>query len=181
MAVRSLDISVLYELHRDSLLYFFVRRTADPDTALDLWSETFAEATLAAPRFRGRSDEEAAGWLFGIARNLLARYYRQGQAETRAMRRLGIERPELSPDLQEEIVRRSGLRQLRRDLAVAADDLSVELRSAVMLRVVDELPYPEVAARLAISEPAARARVSRGLRALHAALDPERVNEAMST
>ena len=44
-------------------------------------------------------------------------------------------------------------------------------RSAVELRVVRELPYPDVADRLGISEQAARARVSRALRALGSALD----------
>ena len=39
------------------------------------------------------------------------------------------------------------------------------------LRVVDELGYPAIATRLGISEQAARARVSRGLRALAGALD----------
>ena len=38
------------------------------------------------------------------------------------------------------------------------------------MRVVDDLPYEEVARRLGVSEPTARARVSRGLRALQGAL-----------
>jgi RNA polymerase sigma-70 factor (ECF subfamily) len=48
----------------------------------------------------------------------------------------------------------------------------------VRLRVVDELPYPDVAARLGISEQAARARVSRALRALAGALDDLRPEPA---
>jgi DNA-directed RNA polymerase specialized sigma24 family protein len=49
------------------------------------------------------------------------------------------------------------------------------------MRVVDELPYATVASRLAISEPAARARVSRGLRALGAALDHLEMKEAFQS
>jgi RNA polymerase sigma-70 factor (ECF subfamily) len=41
----------------------------------------------------------------------------------------------------------------------------------VRLRVVDELGYAAIASRLGISEQTARARVSRGLRALAAAVD----------
>ena len=39
-------------------------------------------------------------------------------------------------------------------------------RQALWLRVVDERPYVEVAARLGITEQAARMRVSRALRAI---------------
>ena len=39
-----LDVEALYARHRDGLLSFFVRRTADVDAALDLWAETFAQA-----------------------------------------------------------------------------------------------------------------------------------------
>jgi RNA polymerase sigma-70 factor (ECF subfamily) len=53
----------------------------------------------------------------------------------------------------------------------ALADLGAEQREAVRLRAVDELGYPAIARRLGISEQAARARVSRGLRALAAALD----------
>ena len=41
----------------------------------------------------GATEDEAAPWLFGIARNQLARYYRRGTIERRALRRLQLERP----------------------------------------------------------------------------------------
>jgi DNA-directed RNA polymerase specialized sigma24 family protein len=59
-------------------------------------------------------------------------------------------------------------------LAGALEDLSPQQRDAVRLRVVDELAYPVVAARLGITEQAARARVSRALRVLAVALEPAR-------
>lgn len=171
MSSASLDIATLYERHADDLLVFLVRRTADVEVALDLWAETFAQALAGRSRYRGRSDAEAAGWLWTIARKRLAMYFRKGRAERRALERLGLERPELDPLIEEEIARRAGLGELRRELAVAIAALSEETRIAVRLRVVDELPYADVAARLSISEPAARSRVSRGLRALGDALD----------
>lgn len=63
----------------------------------------------------------------------------------------------------------------------ALAQLSPAVRSAVQLRVVDELDYPIVAQRLGISEQAARARVSRGPAALAALLDTSTVNEAVRT
>ncbi len=51
--------------------------------------------------------------------------------------------------------------------------LTDEHREALQLRVVEQLPYDDIAERLAITEPAARARVSRGLRTIGRALDPK--------
>ena len=48
---------------------------------------------------------------------------------------------------------------------------SAPQREALPLRVVDELPYTDVADSLGISQQAARARVARGLKTLAAALD----------
>lgn len=174
-----LDISELYATHREPLLVFFVRRTADVQIAVDLWSETFAQAVASQRRYRGSTEEEATAWLYTIARRQLTRYYRKGAAERGALRRLGVERPEAGPELEAEIVRLSGLQDIRRELREAVAALSAETREAVQLRVLDELSYPEVAERLDISEQAARARVSRGLRTLGDLLDRTAALEAM--
>jgi RNA polymerase sigma-70 factor (ECF subfamily) len=174
-----LDIAELYSRHGDELLVFFVRRTADLEVALDLWAETFAQALASRGRFRGPGDDEAAAWVYAIARHQLGRYYRRGRAERRAMTRMGIERPLLDPETEAQIIRRAGLRELRAELALAVAALSCEVRDAITLRVVDELPYSVVAEQLAISEQAARARVSRGLRRLGRALDTNAIAEAL--
>jgi RNA polymerase sigma-70 factor (ECF subfamily) len=48
------------------------------------------------------------------------------------------------------------------------DALPQDQREAVRLRVLDERTYAEISQRLGVSEQTARARVSRGLRALRA-------------
>jgi RNA polymerase sigma factor (sigma-70 family) len=179
MTDRRLDIAALYARHCDELLVFLMRRTRDAEVALDLWGETFAQALASRRRYRGHSDEEAAAWLFSIARRQLARYYRRGGAERRAMKRLHIERPPLNPEIEAELIRRAGLDDLRQALTEAVATLPVDAREAIGLRILDELPYPDVAARLAISEQAARMRVSRGLRALARVLDTHTTTEAL--
>jgi RNA polymerase sigma-70 factor (ECF subfamily) len=173
-----LDVEALYDRHREPLLLFMARRTADPQVALDLWAETFARAAAGRARFRGSTEEERAAWLYGIARRQLALYYRRGRSERRALDRLKLERPAADPGVLAEIERRAGLAELRSDLAVALARLSPAVRDAVALRVVEELPYPDVSRRLGISEPAARARVSRGLAALADLLDAPMTQEA---
>ena len=176
-----MDVDALYARHRDALLVFLVRRTADTEVALDLWAETFAQAVASRRRYRGTTEAEAAASLYTIAKRQLALYYRRGKAEQRAMAKLGLERPPASDALIAEIEQRAGLEDVRRELGEALGTLSENVRDAIQLRVVDELPYAEVARSLRISEPAARARVSRGLAALADLLDPTAIREATAT
>lgn len=161
-----------YEHHAEPLLVFFTRRVFQPDVAFDLTAETFAQAFASRHRFRGRLDAEAAGWLYAIARHQLAAYLRRGKIERRALEALGIEVPTLSEDEYERVERLVGLPDLRAGVADGLARISTDHREALELRIVHELPYPQVARRLGVSEQTARARVSRGLRALAKAVDP---------
>jgi RNA polymerase sigma factor (sigma-70 family) len=181
MVGHRLDIGALYARHRDDLLAFFVRRTSDPEVALDLWGETFAQALAGRRRYRGNSEEEAGAWLFGIARRQLARYYRRGSAERRAMTRLGIERPMAGSDTEVEMLRRAGFDDVRQIVAAALARLPEDTREAVTLRIVDELSYHDLADQLAITEQAARMRVSRGMQALGRLLDTRTITGAFET
>jgi RNA polymerase sigma-70 factor, ECF subfamily len=145
---------------------WFLRHTSEESTALDLTAETFAQAWLAVRRFEDQADGSGAPWLFGIARNLLRQYYKHDRIETAARRRLGI--PLAFADCEEfdavdERLRAGSLAPALRD-AVGA--LPAEQRRALVLRVVEQLDYAEIAGRLGISQNAARLRVSRALRAL---------------
>jgi RNA polymerase sigma-70 factor, ECF subfamily len=105
-------------------------------------------------------------WLYRIAKRQLARYFKKGRAEREASERLGLERPDLDRETTQQIEQLAELDDLRAALRAEVSGLSPAHRDAVQLRVVEDLPYPEVARRLAISEAAARARVSRALRFL---------------
>lgn len=160
-----------YDIHADSLLAYLARRVYDADTALDLLSETFAQAYAGRGRFRGTTEEAAAAWLYKIAKRQVARYFRKGAAEQRALARLGIEPAELDEEQRERVEELADLQALRVTVRMELERLSAGERDALDLKVVRQLSYPEVAARLGISEEAARARVSRGLRALASAMD----------
>jgi RNA polymerase sigma factor (sigma-70 family) len=160
-----------YAAHSPQLLAFFARRTFDVEAARDLTAETFAQAFEHRRRFRGLTDVEARGWLYGIARHQLSRYARNGVVERRAVNRLGIQLPTVSEDDYERIVELAGLAQLRDRVAAAFDELSDDQRDALRLRVVDGRPYFEVAQTMGISEQTARARVSRALGRLADALE----------
>jgi len=163
--------AAFYDSNAERVLIFFARRCADAEVAADLTAETFAKAYAGRFGYRGRSDGEAEAWLFGIARNLLADYQRRGVTEREAIERLGIDVPALSQEEHARVEELAGMAAIRTVVAQRFDRLSAEQREAVRLRVIEEVGYPEIARRLEISEDAARARVSRGLKQLAVHLD----------
>jgi RNA polymerase sigma-70 factor (ECF subfamily) len=170
-------LAALYERHARSLLVFLTRRTFDAEVALDLLGETFAQAVLSRRRFRGADEATAKAWLFGIARNQLARYFKRGAVERRALQRLRLEPPSAPEAELARVEETAGLGELRAALREELSALSADHREAIRLRVLEELPYPQIAGRLGVSEQTVRARVSRGLRALAASLDRAALEE----
>ena len=156
-----------YREHEDAVLGFFLRRTSSPELAADLTAETFARALAGRDRFDPQRGEPGA-WLFGIARNLLARSLEQSRVEDHARRRLGMERLPLDDDAVARIEALDELPALEHFAELPADQ-----RAAVAGRVISEESYAEMAGRLQCSESVIRKRVSRGLRALRTRLEAE--------
>jgi RNA polymerase sigma factor (sigma-70 family) len=173
--------SRLYERENRTVARFFARRVLDGQTALDLTAETFAQGFLSRKRFRGRSEAEQGAWLMVIAQRQLSRYWRKGKAERKALQRLGLEPPEADANDLEALERLAGQAILRRELVAAVAELNADQREALELRIIEDAPYAEIATRLGISEPTARARVSRALRTLSRTIDLDALYEEMST
>jgi RNA polymerase sigma-70 factor (ECF subfamily) len=170
MKLDATSLGELFEAEGPRLLAFVTRRTFDAEQALDVVGEVFAVAFERRGKFRGSTREEAVAWLYWICRTQLNHQFRRRGAERRALTRLGVDRPVMGEDERRRVEELAGLAELR---AVVADELQRlpgDQREAVRLRVVDELDYEEVAGRLGISQQTARARVSRGLRALSEAI-----------
>jgi RNA polymerase sigma factor (sigma-70 family) len=152
------------------MLGFFMRATGRPELAADLTAETFARALESIAAFdesRGRSDQ----WLFGIARNVLAASYRQGQVEATARARLGIPPLILDDHAAATIARLSAADD---SATVALATLPATQRQAIEQHVLNERDYPEIAGELRCSEALVRKRVSRGLHALRTRLAGQR-------
>jgi RNA polymerase sigma-70 factor (ECF subfamily) len=143
----------------------------DTDAAAELWAECWAAAFENWQSCRSETDAQAEAWVFGIARNQLAAYYRTGAVESRAMQRLEWSVPTVDAVLDEELERVIDREALRAAFAQALGTLPPMRRLAVRLRVIDGLDYSEVALRLGCSEQAARAHVSRGLKRLADVVD----------
>jgi len=174
LIVRSRDepeaFGVLFERHAQTLLGYFARRTLDPEAAAELVAETFAQAFASRRRFRDRG-LGATGWLYGIARHQLSRFFRNGTVDKRARRRLGMPERDVSSQDYERIEELIDFERIGRAIAQAFALLSEEQRDALTLRVIEGRPYQEVAEALRCTEETARARVSRGLKRLATTID----------
>ncbi len=159
-----------YDRHVASIVRFFYRRTSCVETSADLTAETFAAAFVSRRRYRD-TGTPALAWLMTIANRQLSHYVRRRKVADRYRRRLDIGRVELTPEDYERVETLADLSGLRQELADAMAALPVSQLDAVRYRIVDQLPYGEVAARLGCSEGAARVRVSRGLRTLAGRLE----------
>jgi RNA polymerase sigma-70 factor, ECF subfamily len=163
-------LTELYDLYAEEILAFLVRRTCDPEVAVDVLAETFAVAFEKRKRFRGGDDQTARAWIYTIARRQLADYFRSERAKLRALNRLGVQRRSLTEPEYERIEELAGTRALRELVAGEISRLPEDQREAVRLRVICEQTYESIAGLLGISQDTARARVSRGVRTLRAAV-----------
>lgn len=160
--------AAFYDRYETSVVGYFTRRTGDPEVASDLTAEVFAAALGAAHRYRPETPT-AAGWLFTIARNTLAKSVRRGRVEAKARRRIGISAAVAFTSEELERV----------ESAACADGWAIELleqlpaeqRQAVRARILEERSYPDIAGELETSELVIRKRVSRGLSNLRAELE----------
>jgi RNA polymerase sigma factor (sigma-70 family) len=161
---------VLYERVAPGILRYFVARVRDAEVAADLLAETFAVAYERRRRFRNVGRPGAA-WIYGIARNELSHYFRHKRVDDRAVQALGLIVPRLDDESIAAIEALAGVDAPELQLGGAMERMTDAEREAVELRVVQELDYDEIAARLGCSQGSARTRVHRGLARLTSLLE----------
>lgn len=162
------DFGAFYRRHEEEVLGYFLRRTAQTDVTADLTAETFARALAGRANFDSELGE-AAAWLFGIARHVLARSLERGRVEDNVRRRLAMEPLVLDDNVL------ASIEEVETGPALTAlGELPRGQRDAVRSRVIDDREYDEMAAELRCSPGLARQRVSRGLRAIQAQLKENR-------
>jgi RNA polymerase sigma factor (sigma-70 family) len=147
--------------HSDALAAWLRAELRDEGAAGELLAETLSEAWFSRGRFRDPGDGDARAWLFGIAKNLVRRLYRDRAIERRARLRLRLPVPE--EDAAAVLDRVAAAQS-----AVPLDGLPEEQRRALELRVLEDLDYAEIAERLDLTPEGARTRVFRALGTLRA-------------
>ena len=160
----------IYARHAVAIHRWLRGRVGEP-AATDLTAETFAAAWQARKRFRTDEADSVAPWLYGIALNQYRSYPAREPRRDTARARLGMPQTYAGAIEIEEADDRLSAEQARRELRNALGDLSAEQRRALELRVLDDLRFAEIAEQMSTSEPTARMRVMRALRALRSGMD----------
>ncbi len=154
---------VLYERRHELVLAFLLKRTRNPEAAMDLMAETFAAALLALADRPPDIDGSAAPWLLAIARNAMVDSFRRGTVESAARSRLALEPVPIDDSDIDRVLQMAA----ETDLLIAlADELPPDQFEAVRAHVLDEQGYGQLAQRLQCSEAVVRKRVSRAIAAL---------------
>ncbi|SRR6266849_10773457 len=146
---------VLFCQHQCEVFRWIMRIVRNTATAEDLTVEAFWRVYRAHARFDPATGS-FCGWLRRIATNVAIDHLRRSRTEVPLQDDLPAVAP-LHPAEQAE---------MRRQIFCALGKLSPNLRGAVLLALVEEEPYEEIAQALGISVNAVKVRVFRGVRIL---------------
>jgi RNA polymerase sigma-70 factor (ECF subfamily) len=130
------------------------------DEAEDLTQDIFLKIFKALNTFDRRANFQT--WIISISRNLCIDHYRSVRKERQTMAR-DVDMTDLQPASSERgpyaVAEHQDLRAL---LRIALETLPTTLRTAVVLRDLQELSYQEIADRLRLPEGTVKSRINRG-------------------
>ncbi len=140
-----------------NVAYKFVGRH---DLAEDLTQDVFLKLYKSLDTFDRRANFQT--WLISVSRNLCIDHYRSVRKERETINR-DVDASELAPVSHDPA---ADARLEQRDRVVllrhALERLAPTLRTAVMLRDIQELSYQEIADRLRLPEGTVKSRINRG-------------------
>jgi RNA polymerase sigma-70 factor (ECF subfamily) len=140
-----------------NVAYKFV---AKHDEAEDLTQDIFLKIFKALKTFDRRANFQT--WIISISRNLCIDHYRSVRKERQTIAR-DVDSSELQPATPDRGPYAQAEHQdLRAQLRQALETLPVTLRTAVVLRDLQELSYQEIADRLGLPEGTVKSRINRG-------------------
>lgn len=156
--MREISIETLWnEMH--SRLYRFIRRRApDGDDAEDILQDVFVR--IHAHMDSLKSLERLESWIYQIARNCIADYYRRNRPQAEILE-LPVEQQFLPENANERIA--PAIRQ-------TVEELPEPYRQALLLTEYEGLNQRELAERLGISVSGAKSRVQRARQKIKDAL-----------
>lgn len=149
----AVPLAAVWREHRVRLRAYVARRVRDADAVDDIVQDIYVKAHTGLHTLR--SEQRLAPWLYRIAANAIADYFR-------ALRPTD----ELPEDLPAPERERDCTAELARCVAPFLAGLPETYRSALQLSEIDGLPQREVAERLGLSVSGAKSRVQRGRKLL---------------
>jgi RNA polymerase sigma-70 factor, ECF subfamily len=164
------DFDRLYAAHRQTLHAYVLGRTGDAELALDLLQDVFVRAWRNMDSLVGLPIERQRAWLVSVARNLVIDHYR-AQATRRSARdvlaREAALRDASAVGAEDEALEHQQLEQL--DAAIWR--LPEELRTVLLLQVLDGRNSTEIGEALDRPPGTVRYQLAQARRRLALALD----------
>jgi RNA polymerase sigma-70 factor (ECF subfamily) len=156
--------------HQPRVKRFLSRHTQQLEDAADLTQETFVQAYLKLPNWRGKA--KFSTWLIGIALNL-ARNHANRSPNLRHVHGAFSENDEaIDKGFGYDPERAFAENSRQHALLAALGQLPVELRMPLTLIALDDIPYDEAAVVLAIPIGTLKSRLNRARRLLRQTLEP---------
>ncbi len=156
-------VEAAYRRHRGDVYRYLLRQTGSADDAEELTQAVFAEAAAALPRLE-REPESVIAWLYTVAER---RFIDEIRRRTR--RRQHVHLLHEAEAVEQSEYGAETAKALRRAIA----SLPADQRSVVVMRLLDDRPFAEIAAELHTTEAACKMRFARGLAAIRAKLAAE--------
>ena len=150
----------LWETFHTGLRHFILQRIPDEQSADDVLQETFLKIHTHIDTLRDQ--DRLQSWMYQIARNAIADYYRQQKATIALPEDLPI--PE-EPDIEDEVIK-----DLIPGVKAMVESLPAAYREALILTEYEGLSQRELAQRLGLSFSGAKSRVQRAREKLKAML-----------
>lgn len=154
----------LYERYADRVVTYAYTRTGSREDAEDIAADTFALALEGLPRYEWRNLPFGA-WLFRIAANRVAMYYRR-QRPSLPIHDLAIGDDDADPE--REVMRASDAESVRS----AVGRLKRDQQRAVVLRYEEGMRAREIAAEMGRSEGSVKLLLHRATHALRSEMLP---------
>lgn len=150
----------IVRLHRRKVFNVAYKFVGKHDEAEDLTQDIFLKVFKSLDTFDRRANFQT--WLISVSRNLCIDHYRSVRKERETIDR-GVDAADLSPAAPENspvaaLEQRDRVALVRQALTTLPDTL----RTAVVMRDLQELSYHEIAERLALPEGTVKSRINRG-------------------
>ena len=141
----------IWETFHAGLRRFILQRIPDEQSADDVLQETFLKIHTRIASLR--DEDKLQSWMYQIARNAIADYYRQQKAT--------VELPEALPVPDEPVFEDEVIKDLIPSVKAMVESLPATYREALILTEYEGLTQRELAQRLGLSFSGAKSRVQR--------------------
>lgn len=163
-----------YRQHVTAVERFVTRRVTDPHLAADLVVDVFLAAIDTSAGYRA-SRGSPLGWLYGVARHVVARELGRRARERTVERRISGQRL-LTPESFARLEDRIDAERQAQALYAAMGELREDDRALLELVAIDGLPVAEAARALGLRPGTARVQLHRSRQRLRSLLtDPNSV------